>query len=325
MPSSRPDAVVRGRLTDVELRQLSYFVAVAEEGSFTKAAARLHIVQSGVSSAIKLLEQELGAQLLDRSARRVELTDAGAAFLTRARATLDAAQEAVDAVQQVRTGLRGTLRIGTMLSVPLLDMPALLGKFHRSHPLVDVRLTGSPSSGSRGLVEGVLAGSLHLAFVALPGPVPAGLHLRGLTSAPIDLVVPSGHPLATKDHVTLADLADEQFVDFPSGYGNRVVADMAFAAAGIDRHVVIEISDIATGAAYVAEGLGVALLPRFIIPVRPDIATLAVTGAALEWPMAVATSTERRLPAAATAFLALLDAEFAPPGDEQRTISDGDS
>ncbi|MDQ1682851.1 MAG: hypothetical protein QOH99_1392, partial [Frankiaceae bacterium] len=240
----------------MELRQLSYFVAVADEGSFTKAAARLHIVQSGVSSAIKLLEQELGAQLLDRSGRRVELTDAGIAFLAQARATLESAQDAVDAVQQVQTGLRGTLRIGTMISVPLLDMPALLGKFHRSHPLVDLRLTGSPFSGSRGLVDAVLAGSLHLAFVAVPGPVPAGVQLRHLTSAPMDLVVPSNHRLAARKTVRLTDLADEQFVDFPSGYGNRVVADMAFAAAGIDRHVVIEISDIATGAAYVAEGLG---------------------------------------------------------------------
>lgn len=291
----------------MELRHLAYFVAVAEEGSFTKAAARLHLVQSGVSSSIKLLEQELGAQLLDRTSKRVELTDAGLAFLPRARATLDAAQEAIDVVQEVHSGFRGTLRIGTMISVPLLDMPALLGEFHRRHPNVDLRLTGSMSSGSRGLVAAVAAGSLHVAFVATAGPTPAGVHLRELATAQMDLVVPAGHRLASLTTVTLHDLADEQFVDFPGGYGNRVVADRAFAAADINRHVVIEITDIATAAAYVAEGLGIALLPRFIIPARADIRTLIVSGAELSWRMAVATSTERRLPAAATAFLDLLE------------------
>ncbi|MCU1676455.1 MAG: putative LysR-family transcriptional regulator [Frankiales bacterium] len=300
----------------MELRQLAHFVAVAEEGSFTKAAARLHIVQSGVSSSIKLLEQELGAQLLDRTSKRVELTDAGLAFLPRARATLDAAQHALDVVQQVQSGLRGTLRIGTMISVPLLDMPALLGDFHRRHPDVDLRLTGSPSTGSRGLVEAVAAGSLHLAFVALPGQVPAGVHLRKLAVAQMDLVGPADHRLASRPTVTLHDLEGEHFVDFPAGYGNRTVADTAFAAAGINRHVVIEITDIATGAAFVAEGLGIALLPRFIIPARADVRTLRISGADLSWPLSVATSTERRLPAAATAFLDLLDRASVPSREE---------
>jgi DNA-binding transcriptional LysR family regulator len=310
----------------VELRHLTHFVTVAEEGSFTKAAARLHIVQSGLSSSVKLLEQELGAQLLDRTSKRVELTDAGLAFLPRARAALDAAQDAIDVVQQVRSGLRGTLRIGTMISVPLLDLPALFGEFHRRHPNVDLRLTGSGSAGSRGLVTAIAAGSLHVAFVAMAGPLPAGVRLRELAAAQMDLVVPAGHRLASRTTVTLADVADEQFVDFPDGYGNRVVADKAFASAGITRHVVIEITDIATGAAYVAEGLGLALLPRFSIPARDDIRTLEVSGSDLAWRMGIATSTERRPPAAATAFLDLLDAELAEAAaGRSRLIANGDT
>ena len=95
----------------VELRHLEYFVAVAEERNFTRAAARLNIVQSAVSAAIKSLERELGAPLLERTSKRVALTDAGLALLPKARATLDAARDAREAVDEVRGGLRGTLRI----------------------------------------------------------------------------------------------------------------------------------------------------------------------------------------------------------------------
>src|SRR3954464_8330413 len=118
----------------MELRHFEYFVAVAEERSFTRAAARLHVVQSGVSAVIKSLERELGADLLERTSKRVALTDAGEALLPRARAALEAAQAARDAVGEVRGGLRGTLRIGILNSVAELDIPGLLGTFHRTYP-----------------------------------------------------------------------------------------------------------------------------------------------------------------------------------------------
>src|SRR5580700_8703764 len=129
----------------MELRHLEYFVAVAEERNFTRAAARLHIVQSAVSAAVKSLEQELGAPLLDRTSKRVALTDAGAALLPKARATLDAARDARDTVDEVRGGLRGTLRIGTMTSVSLVDIPALMGRYHARFPGIDLRPAVAPS------------------------------------------------------------------------------------------------------------------------------------------------------------------------------------
>jgi DNA-binding transcriptional LysR family regulator len=98
----------------VELRQLATFVAVAEEGSFTRAADRLHVVQSAVSAGVRNLEKELGARLFDRSTHTVKLTDAGDALLPEARATLAAAQAARDAVDEARGGLRGTVLLGTM-------------------------------------------------------------------------------------------------------------------------------------------------------------------------------------------------------------------
>src|SRR5215831_18027268 len=128
----------------VELRHLEYFVAVAEELSFTRASRRLHVVQSGVSSAIQGLERELGATLFDRNRHRVTLTEAGLALLPEARATLAAAQAAADAV----AGLRGTLSIGTMISTGSIDVPALLGRFREQHPAVLVRLRVMPGGSA---------------------------------------------------------------------------------------------------------------------------------------------------------------------------------
>ncbi len=133
----------------MELRHLEYFVAVAQELSFTRASRRLHVVQSGVSSAIQSLERELGVPLFDRNRHRVSLTDAGQALLPEARATLAAAQAAREAVSEARGGLRGTVTVGTTLAVGPLDLPELLGRFHATHPGVTVRLRLASIARSR--------------------------------------------------------------------------------------------------------------------------------------------------------------------------------
>lgn len=294
----------------MELRHLEYFVAVADARNFTRAAEQLHVVQSGVSAAVKALETELGSPLFDRTSKRVDLTDAGRALLPRARATLDAARAARDAVDEVRGGLRGTLRIGTMTSVALVDLPALLGEFHRRYPEVTIRLVVNPS-GSLGLVEALMAGSLDLALVSWPGPVPAGVSVTPLASAPLVLVVPAHHRLAALSSVPLAELAEEQFVDFPLGYGNRAVVDRAFDAASLRRHVVLEVTDVGTGADFVRHGLGIAILPSFVVPEDPDLAVLTIDDADLVWPMAVASSATRAPSAAARAMLDLFDEQVA--------------
>src|ERR1700753_1248585 len=126
----------------MELRQLAVFVAVAEEGSFTRAADRLHVVQSAVSAGVRNLERELGASLFDPSAPRVQLTDAGNALLPEARTTLAAATAARDAVDAVRGGIRGTVLLGTMQAQGMraIDVPGLLAEFRQEHPHVEVRI-----------------------------------------------------------------------------------------------------------------------------------------------------------------------------------------
>ncbi|BCY13485.1 LysR family transcriptional regulator [Actinoplanes sp. L3-i22] len=296
----------------MELRQLEYFIAVAEEQHFSRAAVRLHVVQSAVSAAIKSLERELGAQLLDRNAKRVLLTDAGAALLPRARIALDAARDARDAVDEVRGGLRGTLRLGVLTSIRMLDLPALLGEYHRRHPDVLLQTSAAPS-GSAGLVERLTEHRLDLAFVSLPGPPPAGIRLIDLACARLDLVVPAEHPLAGRASVPITELAGMDFVDSPIGFGNRAVSDRAFAAAGVRRRVTIEISDIGTGVGYAEHGLGIALLPRFLLRDATTVATLEVTGADLSWPLSLAIPADRTPGAATKALIALVRAVFRNP------------
>ena len=167
-------------LDGVELHQLAYFVAVAEERSFTRGAARVHVVQSAVSASISRLERELDSLLFDRSGRQIALTDAGAALLPEARATLAASQAARDAVDQVRGGLRGTVTVGGMLSTGPVDLSAVLGRFHAQHPEVAVRLRQA-SGGSSENVKALRDGTVDLALVGLAhqsarrhSPCPAG-------------------------------------------------------------------------------------------------------------------------------------------------------
>ena len=287
----------------MELRQLEVFVAVAEELSFTRASIRLHLVQSGVSSAVKSLERDLGAPLFDRDRHRVMLTDAGQALLPEARATLAAAQAARDAVGEAQGGLRGTVTVGTMLSTGPLDLPGLLERFHRSHPGVTVRLRQS-DSGSAGLARAVLDGGLDLAVVSLPGPAPAGLIVRPVAEEALVLVGRPGHPLAGTP-VTIAELAAEPFIDYPPGWGTRASADRVFAEAGLEREVPFEAAEFSVAIKLVRGGLGLAFLPASVAASQgAGLAVIEVRDRDFSWVISVAVPAARRVPAAARALLA---------------------
>lgn len=289
----------------VELRHLEYFVAVAEELSFTRASRRLHVVQSGVSSAIQGLERELGTALFDRDRHRVTLTDAGRALLPEARATLAAAQAAADAVAEAAAGLRGTLSIGTMLSTGAVDVPALLGRFHEQHPGIMVRLRVVPG-GSAELAREVVGGGLDLALLSLSGKPPPGLAVRQLAHEPLVLICAAGHQLATAEEITLESLANETFVDFPAGWGTRTIVDRAFATAGLERQVAFEVTEYGTAAGLVGNGLGIAFFPTSVASRVEGVVAVPVASAPLDWRILVATSSTRRTSAAARAFLAEL-------------------
>ncbi|GIE99610.1 LysR family transcriptional regulator [Paractinoplanes rishiriensis] len=184
----------------MELRHLEYFVAVAEERHFTRAAERMRVAQSGLSASIRALEKDLNAELFVRNTRRVELTDAGRALLSEAHRTLASAAAARDAVAAVRGLLRGTLAVGCEQCLGVIDLPPMLASFRRAHPGVEIRLR---YAGSGHVAEQIRLGRLNVGFVALPGPAPEGVRLLPLAAEEMTLLTHPGHRLAEYSSVDL--------------------------------------------------------------------------------------------------------------------------
>ncbi|MFE7575271.1 LysR family transcriptional regulator [Streptomyces sp. NPDC057521] len=241
----------------MELRQLEYFVAVAEEQNFTRAAERVHISQSGVSAQIRRLEQELGAELFDRSARTVVLTVAGKAALAYARAALAAAGAVGQSVDEVTELIRGRLTVGMVIGCTLTPLFEALAAFHEAHPGVEIALLEDHSDR---LTEGVRTGAVDLALIGTATAAPDGLHALTVISERLVAAVPAGHPLTRRRRVTLRDLAAHPIVCMPTGTGLRAVFDQACAAQHLQPSIAMQASAADAIADLAARGLGVAVL-----------------------------------------------------------------
>jgi DNA-binding transcriptional LysR family regulator len=245
----------------MELRQLEYFVAVAEEANFTRAAERVHISQSGVSAQIRQLERELGVILLDRSARAVRLTDAGAAVLDHARATLVAADEVRHAADDVNDLLRGRLVVGMVVACMVTPLFDALAAFHQAHPGVSITL-GEANSDE--LVRQVRDGRSDLALIGCAQSRPDGLEGTTVFSERIVAMVASGHPLARRRRASLEAVLAHPVICLPAGTGIRAVFDQACAERGLDPRIALEATAPAAVADLAARGLGVAILSETI-------------------------------------------------------------
>ncbi|MDX6584478.1 MAG: hypothetical protein QOI10_3662, partial [Solirubrobacterales bacterium] len=280
------------------------------------AARRVHVVQSAVSTAVAKLERELGAGLVDRSRPRVGLTPAGAAFLAEARATLTAARRAKDSVVGFHGQLSGIVDVGTMMSSGPIDLPEALGRFHRAHPLVSVRLRQNVS-GSAGHLAAIAEGSLDVALVAAPNAAStSGVRLHVLAEEPLVFLCWPDHHLAGRDPVALTGLAGEVFVRFASGWGIRHRVDHALAGAGVDPVAPYEVADYATAAGLVHHRLGTTLMPRTAAAQFPELRAIPVTPATT-WQLCLATAAGRRLSPAAAALADTLTG--ATPADQVRS------
>jgi DNA-binding transcriptional LysR family regulator len=297
--------------TPVELRHLKTFVAVAEEGSFTRASARLHVVQSAVSAGVRALERDLGVTLFDRSTHQVRLSDPGRVLLPEARRTLAAAAAAREAVDQVKGGLRGTVVLGTMQAQAMhgFNVPGLLAEFRGQHP--DVTIKVRHAGGSSAMADEVREGRLDLAFVALPDRRRPGVRLAPLTREAIALVVPSAHPLAKRAGIDLSDLREEPMVDLPGGWGTRMAIDRAFAAAGVPRTVDYEVNDTASMIDFIEHGLAIGLLPPSFVAGVDDITVVPIRHHVPQFEVAIATPSNRRLSAAAQALVDRIEQQAA--------------
>lgn len=272
----------------MELRQLEYFVAVTEEGNFTRAAATVHVAQPGVSAQIRRLERELGQDLLDRSGRRVRLTEAGAAVLPYARTALAAVAGARQAVHELTGLLRGHVTIGTVTSISSdeVDLPRLLAGFHNDHPAVEVTLSVANSDD---LVDALRSGRLDLAFIGLGATTPGGIGTHVLTSEPLVAVVSLSDQLAATTTITVNAFAERTLISLPRGTGLRSALDEACASAGFAPHIAFEAGDPRVLAQLAAQGLGVAVVPRSVAGAcREQLHTLTITEPGLRGRIALA-------------------------------------
>ena len=301
----------------MELHQLEYFVAVAEEASFTRAAGRVHVAQPGVSAQVRRLESELGQRLLDRSGRSVRLTEVGSAVLPFARAALDAVANARLAVDDLAGLVRGQVTVGMVSGCALPVLAELLAGFHDHHPGVAIALV---EDNSDRLVERLRDGRLDLALIGSAEQTPADIDSVVLVDEELVAVVAPGHPLtsgsasagagAGAGAITIRQLRDLPLVSLPRGTGVRAALDAACAAAGFTPRIVFEASALPMVVELAGRGLGLAVVPASI-PNGPGI--LRITDPRLRsrlelaWPSA---------PAANPAARALIEQARAlgPPG-----------
>jgi DNA-binding transcriptional LysR family regulator len=241
----------------MELRQLAYVVAVAEEASFTRAAQREHVAQPGVSAQVRRLEAELGQPLFDRAAGTVTLTAAGEAVLPFARAALAGAAGVHTAIDELAGLVRGHVAVGVVPSVGgwLADA---LAAFHAEHPGVEITLVENISDT---LLDGVRCGRLDVALVGLGGPAPPGCETATVTDEELVAAVHPDHYLANGRTITVRALHHEALIALPRGTGGRTALDEGFAALGLTPRVAFEAGDPRVLMDLARRGLGVAILP----------------------------------------------------------------
>lgn len=276
----------------MELRHLRYFVAVAEELNFTRAAARLHIGQPPLSMQIRDLEAEIGVRLFERTQRRVTLTPAGQRFLDHAYRILAGVGEAVAEAQRAARGESGELRVGFTSSLPFTDLlPDALHAYRRRYPAVRLQLREMFTPEQ---FAAIARGELDVGFVRLQGGrAPAGIVLREIARNPLRVVVNAAHRLAGGGAVSFAGLRDEDFIGFPPDVGTDLPAVLRgfCRQAGFEPRIVQTAREATTQIGLVAAGLGIAVLPAPLETVRmARVRYLPITDPEAHFRLAVATA-----------------------------------
>jgi LysR family transcriptional activator of glutamate synthase operon len=285
----------------MELRQLRYLIAVADEQHFTRAAAREHVAQPALSQQIQRLETELGLTLVRRTTRRVAMTYAGELLVARARraiAELDAAQAELESLAGVQSG---RLSVGALHTMGPVDLSLLLATFHRSHPGVELTVR---EQSSEELAAMLRDDEIDLAFLSVTERIQShGLTLRRLVSEELVAVLPRDHPLAGRPRVRLGELQGDSFISFREGARLRELLVSNAAAAGFEPRIALESNESRRIRSLVSRGLGVAILPRSDAEgPGAAVAVSALVGPALRRDVTLALRAQRHLSPAALAF-----------------------
>ena len=294
----------------MDLRKLRAFSEVVQQGGFTRAAKTLFATQSTVSKAVKQLEDELGVALLDRSGRRIAVTEAGEVVLRRATAMLAERDDLLAELDELQGLKRGVLRLGLPIIGSSLLFSAVIAKFHALYPGVDIKLV---ERGSKRLEDMVLAGDVDLGATLLP--VGDAFAWQEVRCEPVDLLVRADHPLAGRDRVRLEELRDQGFILFGPEFAlHRVILD-ACRRSGFTPEVAVRTSQIDFLLGLAAAGMGVGFLPRMIAEQRrhPQVRNVPVQDPHLEWRLALIWRRGGYLTHAAQAWMDLVRSDAARP------------
>ncbi|MFE3190897.1 LysR family transcriptional regulator [Nocardia sp. NPDC059240] len=271
----------------MELRQIECFLACCDHRSFTAAARALNLVQSAVSTSVAKLEHELGTRLFDRTPRTLELTEAGRAMIAPARTLLRARADIVDAIDAARGEIQGEVVIGNLMNVHNFDLAGSIAELHQRFPRVTLRMRQS-ISGMAGNLAGLRDNSLELALLAGRTDQFPGITTHLITAETLVLCTAPGHPLAGKPF-RAPDLHHVRFIDYPPGWGIRSIADDLFPT----RDPVIEVADQSFAVELAAKNFGVALIPRSVALLSPEVPYSDFAPRPLPWKLCIGHATDR--------------------------------
>jgi DNA-binding transcriptional LysR family regulator len=272
----------------VEIRQLRAFVAIAESGTFTAGALRVHVTQAAISMQIRQLETEIGAKVFVRAPRHVILTEAGEQLLRRARHILREHDAALDEIAELAGAERGRLRIGSASAMVLTEqLPSILKELRKQHPAADLAVT---SGTSEVLVDQILAGEVDIAFVSLPVDV-RGIKTERLSEDQLVAIASPRHKLAKQRTISAYTLAGERLILGERGGNTRRLIDQFFAQAGVSLRVAMELSRQQAIKRMVEEDMGVGIVPLQSVKDEVDKGKLIrwwIEGAQINWELGIA-------------------------------------
>lgn len=251
------------RPANVSLKQLRAFAAVAAEGSFTRAAQQLFLSQSALSALIRGLESELGLRLLDRTTRRLELTEAGMEFVPTVERLLGEIDRVALDLRDVAERRRGRVRLGTTPLLACSLLPPLIASYRKAYPGVDAHLFDASADV---LLDKLHAGELDLALATFETPG-ADIEAQALFSDPMVMVCATSHALAGQPRVRWSALRDEPMLMLAPGSGLRALVDRQFESLGQPATTAQEVTHVSTALALAGAGLGVAVLPAYALQV----------------------------------------------------------
>jgi LysR family transcriptional regulator, transcription activator of glutamate synthase operon len=294
----------------MEVAQLRYLVALADELHFTRAAAREHIAQPALSQQIRRLEDEVGLALVERTTRRVSITEPGELLVARARRILAELEAARAELQAVRGIQSGRVLVGALHTMGPVDLALVLAEFHERHPGVELTVR---EQSSEELAEMLRVDELDLAFLSVTERVEShGLGLFQLVSEELVLILPPDHRLRRRHRVRMAELAGEHFISFREGARLRELLVSAAHSAGFEPEVKLESNEARRIRRLVSRGLGVAILPRSdAVEPGAEVVVAALTEPALRRDITLAWREGRRHPPAAAEFMALARTTYA--------------